>query len=133
MFWVFVLFVRSISFRKKNILVWNCLDSLLYYTTDRYPLNAPIKNLFVRTYFYLWSCVTISSFYENLFESFLPERIYFFSLYENKQAYEYHRLKRIFCHQKQIMIFCWFHMFRLVSFYVFCFKFFSFCTWLFSC
>ena len=35
------------------------------------PLNLPMENLFVRTYFYLWSSVRISSFYENLLNLFL--------------------------------------------------------------
>ena len=39
------------------------------------PTNPPIKNLFVHTFFYLWSSVRISSFYKNLFESFLSVRI----------------------------------------------------------
>ena len=90
------------------------------------PLNPPIQNLFVRTYFYLQSSVGVSSFYENLFESFLSvrvsfscenlfeslllyndlwESIFFLSFCENKQVYESHHLKQIFWHQKQIMIF----------------------------
>ena len=40
----------------------------------------------------------------------------FLSLYENKQAYQYHYLKQIFYHQNMIMIFCRFPMF---PFYVF--------------
>ena len=39
------------------------------------PTNPPIENLFVHTYFYLWSSVRISPFYKNLFESFLSVRI----------------------------------------------------------
>ena len=42
-------------------------------------VSAP--KVFVRTYFYFWSSVRISSFYENLFETFLIVRIFFF--YEN--------------------------------------------------
>ena len=65
-------------------------------------------------FFFLF--VRISSSYGNLSfheSSFLSARIYFFSLslYENKQAYQYHHLKRIFYHWKQIMILCRFRMF----------------------
>ena len=35
------------------------------------PINPPIENLFVHTYFYMWSSVRTSSFYDNLFESLL--------------------------------------------------------------
>ena len=42
------------------------------------PINHAIDNLFVRTYFYLWSSVRISSFYENLFYSLLSVRISFY-------------------------------------------------------
>ena len=41
-------------------------------------INPSMGNLFVRTYFYLWSSVRISSFHENIFESFLSVRISFF-------------------------------------------------------
>ena len=44
---------------------------------------------------------------------------------DNKQVYEYHHLKQIFYHQKQIMIFCWFHMFQVCVFF---FEFFLFCV-----
>ena len=58
------------------------------------------------------------------FESFLSVRIFsffmrtlfiFLSLYKNKLAYEYHLLKQIFCHRKQ-MIFCWFPTFQAHDF-----------------
>ena len=39
------------------------------------PINPPIENLFVGIYFYLRSSVRISSFYENLFKSFVSVRI----------------------------------------------------------
>ena len=43
------------------------------------PINPPIEDLFARTYFYLWSSVRISYFYENLiylWESLLILRIF---------------------------------------------------------
>ena len=92
-FVLFVLFVRVKSSCKKNKnkkKVQNCPDTLIYYTSDVSLLNLSIKNLFIRTYFYLWasgesllfmrifwissclwSSVRIFSFYENLFKSLL--------------------------------------------------------------
>ena len=73
----FCTFLCSRFFRTKRI---NRLEIVLItsYTLlpTCTPLNPPIENLFVRTYFYLWSCVRISSFNENLFESFLSVRIF---------------------------------------------------------
>ena len=77
-FGLICVFVRSKSFRKKNNKpAWNCPNNLIYYNTDVYPYQ-PTENLFVRTYFYFWSSVRISSFYENLFESFLSVKISFY-------------------------------------------------------
>ena len=59
--------------------------------------------------FFLWESFWISIICVNL------------CLDKNKQVYEYHYLKQIFYHQKQIKIFCSFHMFL---FYVFCLEFF---------
>ena len=107
--------------KKKNKQVWNCLDNPIYYTTDVYPYQP--------TY---WECISTPSFlFEIIWESLLFMRIFlnpylweslliydhlwesvFLSLYENKQAYEYHHLKQNFYHQNTIMIFCWFHMFQ---------------------
>ena len=83
-----------------NLFVKNCL--ILYYW--RVPLSFHLSRIYLYT-------------------------LIFVSLYENKQAHEYHHLKQIFCHQKQIIIFCWFCLF---PFYVFYLKFFSFYVWLFS-
>ena len=38
------------------------------------PINPPVENLSVRNYFYLGSSLRISTFYENLFKSFLSAR-----------------------------------------------------------
>ena len=59
-----------------------------YYTTDVYPYQ-PTSREFICIH--LFSFVIICDF---------------LSLYENKPEYEYHNLKQIFYHQKQIMIFC---------------------------
>ena len=92
--------MRSKSFRKKKqkkIMLEIVLITLFYNTTDVYPINPPIEPLF---YTHLFLLATIC---ENVFESLL---IYdqlcesvFLSIYENKQAYEYHYLKQIFYHQ----------------------------------
>ena len=58
------LFVKKIN-RFKIVLI--VLYTILLTCT---PINSPIKNLFVRTYFHLRSSVRISSFYENLSKSF---------------------------------------------------------------
>ena len=49
------------------------------------PLNLPMENVFVRSYFSLWSAVRISSFCKNIFKSlrissylWLSMKIYFF-------------------------------------------------------
>ena len=73
--WVFV---SAKSFpkiqKKKNwfeiVLITSC--TILLTCT---PINSPIEGVLVRSYFYLWSSVRISSFYENPFESFLFVRI----------------------------------------------------------
>ena len=72
--WVFV---RAKSFPKiqKKKLVWNCPNNLCTILLTCTPINSPIEGVFVRSYFYLWSSVRISSFYENPFESFLFVRI----------------------------------------------------------
>ena len=94
-FGLICVFLRSKSFRKKIVLIAS-FTILLTCT----PINPPIKNLYVRTYFYLWSSVRISSFYENFFllwESFVISIIFVnLCLYENKQVYEYHHLKKTF-------------------------------------
>ena len=129
-FGLICIFVRLKFLRKKNKQTGNCLDNLIYYTTDVYPHQATYRDhlweshLFIRIFLnpsYLWESLLI---YDHLCESI------FSSLYENKQAYESHHLKQLFYHQNTIMIFCWFHMFQV---YDFCFEFFSFCVWLFSC
>ena len=121
-FGLICVFLRSKSFRKKIVLIAS-FTILLTCT----PINPPIKNLYVRTYFYLWSSVRISSFYENFFllwESFVISIIFVnLCLYENKQVYEYHHLKKNFYHQNTTMIYCWFRMFQVLFFY---FEFFSF-------
>ena len=98
------------------------------------PINPPIENLFVCTYFYLCESLIISEnlflfmiISENLFYSWSSVKIYFLSLYENKLVYESNYLKQIFYHQNTIMIFCWF---RIFQFYLFCPEFISFCVWL---
>ena len=71
--------------KKKNwleIVLIASFTLLLMYT----PINPLIENLFVHTYFYLWSSVRISSFYENLFEPFLSVRISF-SLWSSVRIY----------------------------------------------
>ena len=58
-------------------------------------------------YTILLTCTSIIPPIENLFV-IICENLFFLLgsfFYENKQAYEYHRLKQIFSHQKQIMIF----------------------------
>ena len=110
-------------------MVWNCLDGLIYYTTSIYPPQTTYCEFIVGTYFYSWSFVTISYLYENHFKSFLFVRIFFnlflyyhllefffLSLYENKQPYEYRRLKQIFYRQNSIMIFNYFICTKLVFF-----------------
>ena len=74
-------FMRSRFFckkkkKKKVIFLITLFTTLLMCT----PINPPIENLLVRTYFYLWSSVRIFSFYEDLFKSFLTVRI-FWNLY----------------------------------------------------
>ena len=61
---------------------------------------------------YLWKSLLIGG---HLWESFNTS-FDFYSLYENKEAYEYHHLKQIFYHRNMIMIFCWL---RIFQFYVF--------------
>ena len=103
------------------------LIASLYYTTGVYPCQPTYQeyifmHLFLfliicENFFFLWEFFWISSY---LWSSV---RIYFLSLYENKQEYEYHHLKQISCHnndKNRIMIFCWFLMF---PFYVFCLEF----------
>ena len=80
------------------------LITLFYYTTDVYPYQPTYE---ASIYMHLFLLVTIC---DNFFEFFLfvtiCENLLFLSLYENKQAYEHHHLKQIFCHKKQIIIFC---------------------------
>ena len=76
------LWAWNFSVKKNNKQAYNCLDSLnyLYY----YP-QPPIKNLCVHTYFYLWPSMNIflwksfwifeSFFTRTLFKSFLSVRI----------------------------------------------------------
>ena len=136
-FELFCIFECSKSFRKKKNWLEIVLITSFTMLVTCTPINLPIDSLFVHTYFYMWSFARVSSFYENLFylwESLLIVRISVICvnlcLYENKHAYESHHLKQIFYHQNMIMIFCWFRMFQS---HVFCFGFFSFCVWLFSC
>ena len=113
-------------FKKFEIVMITSFTILLKYIL----LNHSIESLFVRICFYLWSSVKISSFYENLFKSFLLAKIYsfffflsiflnlffitivgesvFLNLHENRQMYEYHNLKQIFYYQSTILIFRWF-------------------------
>ena len=99
-------FVRAKSFCKEKI---NRLEIVpitsFYYTTDVYPYQ-PAYREFICTHLFLFVIICD-----------------FLSLYENKQAYEYHHLKQIFYHQNMILIFS---RFRMFPFYVFCLKFFSF-------
>ena len=114
-FGLICVFARSKSFRKKIVLIAS-LTILLTCT----PINPSIKNLYVRTYFDLWSSVRIFSFHENFFllwESFVISIIFVnLCLYENKQVYEYHHLKKTFYHQNTTMIYCWFRMFQVLFF-----------------
>ena len=98
---------RISSFVRTFFIYAHFWESLLY-----------CNNLFLslRTCSYLWSSVRI--FWSNFL---------FYSLYENKQVYEYHHLKKIFDHQNMVMIFCWLRIFQI---HVFCFEFFLFCFWL---
>ena len=95
---------RNLFVRKKiNRLEIELIISF-YYTTDVYPYQ-PTHGASI--YMHLFLLVTIC---DNFFEFFLfvivCENLPFLSLYENKQAYEHHHLKQIFCHKKQIMKFC---------------------------
>ena len=83
--------------------------------------------------FYLPSSVRIFFLWESFWTLLICENFFLFMiicmnlcLYKKKQEYECHHLKQIFCHQKQIMSFCWF---RMDLFNVFYFKFFSFYVW----
>ena len=58
----------------------------------------------------MWESFSISFLYYHLWEFF------FLSLYENKQPYEYRRLKQIFYRQNSIMIFNYFICTKLVFF-----------------
>ena len=64
-------FVRLKFFRKKRM-NWLKIFFIISFTIllTGTPINPPIKNLFVRSYFYLGSSVRISSFYENIFAFF---------------------------------------------------------------
>ena len=108
-FWCF--FYTQKLFLEKNKQAWNCLDNLIMLYYWRVPLSTCILRIYLYTFIFI--C-------DHLWESILFMEIFlicdFLSLYENKQIYEYHHLKQIFCHQKQIMIFWWFRMF---PFYVF--------------
>ena len=77
-FCLICVFVRLTFFRrKKKKQTWNCLDKLIYYTTDKYSPQPPYRE-FICTYLYLQSSVRISYFYENLFESFfICENLFF--------------------------------------------------------
>ena len=74
-FGLIYVFVRSRFFRKKK-LVRNCLDNLIYHTTDVYPYQLTYRELFI-TYFgtnfftaliYLYPC-TLTFICRNLFLS----------------------------------------------------------------
>ena len=58
-------------------------------------------------YTILLTCTSIIPPIENLFVIICKNLFFLLGsfFYENKQAYEYHRLKQIFSHQKQMMIF----------------------------
>ena len=128
--WFEFLYVQNLSLKKNKEINWLEIVLIASYTLlmTSTPINPPIENLFVHIYFHLWSSVRMS--FENLSHLWFDFIWSFLSLYENRQAYEYHCLKQIFYHQNTIMIFCWFDMF---PFYVFCLEFFSFYVWLFSC
>ena len=124
-------FLCTQTFFTKN---WNCLNKLMYYTTDLYAAQPAYREFICKHLFFLWSLVSISSFYGNLFylwESLLIARISIICvnlcLYENKQTYKYQHLKQIFFHQKQIMMFSWFQMFQVCVFY---FELFLFYVWI---
>ena len=55
-------------------------------------------------------------------------QILLFTIFLNKQGYEYHHLKHILYYQNTIIIFRWF---RMLQFYVFYFEFFSICVRIF--
>ena len=123
-FGLICVFARSKSFRKKIVLIAS-LTILLTCT----PINPSIKNLYVRTYFDLWSSVRIFSFHENFFllwESFVISIIFVnLCLYENKQVYEYHHLKKNLLsskHDNDILLISYvpssFFYFELFTFYV---------------
>ena len=146
LFWVFC--VANIFL--KNI--WVCPASLIYYNTDLYPYSTPYLRIYflpnlapfflphllificvplllsVKISSYLWSSVRIFSYSwliicENLSWNLLA----FYNLFQNKQAWECHHLRRMFYHQNMIMIICLLHMYQ---FCIICFEFFSFCVWL---
>ena len=89
--------MRTKSFLKKKHRLEIVLIASFHYTTDVYPYQPTYR---ASIYMQLFLFVII---YENLFESLLFydhlwESI-FLSLYEDKQAYEYHYVKQIFYHQ----------------------------------
>ena len=101
-FWFF-LCARNLLVKKINRLEIVLITSL-YYTTNVYSYQ-PTYQASIYTHLFLF--VTIC---ENLFESlFIYDHLFesiFLSLYENKQEYEFHHLKQMLYHQKQMMIFC---------------------------
>ena len=87
------------------------------------PLNLPMENVFVRSYFSLWSAgesLLFVKIFLNPWESLLIYdhlwKSIFLSLYENKQAYESHYLEQIVYCQSTIMIICWLCMFQFLCF-----------------
>ena len=79
-------------FKKFEIVMITSFTILLKYIL----LNHSIESLFVRICFYLWSSVKISSFYENLFKSFLLAKIYSFVFFEHLfESLFYHHCGRI--------------------------------------
>ena len=71
-------------FVKKNKQTQSCPDNLIYYTTDMYPYQLAYQE-FICTHLFLFVIICD-----------------FLSLYENRQAYEFHHLKQIFYHKNRL-------------------------------
>ena len=95
--WVFVS-AKSFPKIQKKKLVWNCPNTLMYYTTDMYPYQLTYRGcvctllfLFVvicENLFFLWESFWILLICENLFLSMIVcKNLFFLSLSENKLVY----------------------------------------------
>ena len=99
--------IKMLSF----FILFTCMRypyTLIYYTTDVHPPQPAYGELFVRTYFYLWSSVRISFFYENPFESsYLWSSVKIFPFYENLlNFFLFMIICRIFLNLFLFMIIC---------------------------